>query len=46
MEGVDVEMKLKKHNENGLNDNNSNRTMTESDNKTVLQVLASILYIK
>jgi hypothetical protein len=35
-------MKLKKHNVNDWNDNNSNRTMTESANKTVLQVLALI----
>ena len=30
------------NNENGLNDNNRNRTMTESDNKIRLQALALI----
>jgi hypothetical protein len=30
------------HNDNGINENGSNRTITESDNKTRLQALAFI----
>jgi hypothetical protein len=30
------------HNDNGINDNSGNRTITESDNKTRLQALALI----